>query len=363
MLQVPKIEIPSLENVCKFAWHDLNKKILHYSQLFSRLLYKHLTTETEIHIKNGYVTKQSEVMLNSLACEKHMLDYNSRIIEIYKPWCFTLSGQPLQPAIENEILEIIPAIVRNFEEFIYSIQKFVLKIEFSKNNSMCRRLCSTTHSVKNFTNSEIPFQLVELLKHGINYVPTSEHNETELINLVEDDLKNAAISFFRANELYYPRIDTNLGLKGIVFQLVQQSQCNSKDVSFYLGLYESYISRISVFLNDLNLNHLEKYKNIKQFVPINSVLTISDKGLGPCLIPIELYIKQYSHQAEIGGHRATKMSEQYCLKTMLDNIQNFRVDLTEQERNIFKIIIKNVSPNTVLVVLKLYQKYIRLKVK
>ena len=361
VFRVPPVEIYSLEGLSKELTYDVNKKMLHYSQLFSRLLFKHLTTETEVHINNGTVTSESVVVLNRLESEKNILCYRDRIIDFYGPWCSILCGQPVLPGVENQVLEIIPAVILCFEEQIYTLQKISTRLDVKNNNSMCRRLCSSTHSVVNYTDTTVPLELQQLLKHGLNFVPTVARNNFDLLFLVENDLKTAAIRFFRANAQEYPRLNKGLGLLGVILQLAQQSPTNTTEVNFYFELYDRYINGVTKFLNDLNISHLENYNQIKKLVPRNSVLSISDKGLGPCLLPVEWYIKQYKHQAEIGGHRAIEMSEQQCLNVMLNNIQTFRGSLLHEERLLFHKYFKKCNPSYRVGCLKIIPKIHKIK--
>ena len=263
------MKIYSLEVLSCVLWQDVKGKMLHYGQLFSRLFFKHLTTETEVHIKNGMVTSDSEVVLNKLECEKHILQYRGRIIDIYRPWCAILCGQPIYPGVENQVLEIISVAILSFEELVYSIQKIANKVDNRNDNAMCKRLCSTARVITNFTGTEIPLKLEQLLSHGINFVPTAARSKSDLLDIVENDLKEAAIKFFRSNAMYYPRINSGMGLQDVILQLVQQTPSNTTKVNFYFKLYEGYIMRISQFLNDLNFSHLENYETIKSLVPKN----------------------------------------------------------------------------------------------
>ena len=226
---------------------------------------------------------------------------------------------------------------------------------------MCKKLCSTARVITNFTNIDIPLKLHQLLLHGINFVPDVARSKSELLEIVETDLKEAAIKFFRSKALYYPRINRGSGLQDVILQLVQQTPSNTTEINFYFQLYEGYIMRFTQFLNELNFSHLEDYENIKSLVPPNSVLSISDKGLGPCLLPVDWYIEQYKHQAKIGGHKVTNMSEPQCLQLMLNNIQLFRTSLLDEEKIIFRKYFKKVFPSFRVGCLKIIPKIHKIK--
>ena len=361
VLTIPNVEIDSLEELSGVLLQDVKVKMSQYGKLFSRLLIKHLTTETEVKIVNGLVTADSGVVLDRLGCEKHLLCYRKHILDIYRPWYLIMCGQPILPGVENQISDVISTAIQSFETFMYSIQKMSVSLEYKTNNTMCKRLCTTTHSVVNFTATEVSTELQQLLSSGINFVPTVVRSNFDLLDIIENDLKIAAIKVFREKAMYYPRLNADLGLKNVILQLIQQTPSNTSEINFYLELYESYIGRVSTFLNELNFSHLENYENIKQLVPKNTVLTISDKGLGPCLLPVEWYIEQYKHQAELGGHRATNMSEQQCLNSMLNSIQLFRNSLLNEERIIFGKYYKKCKPYHRVGCLKIIPKIHKLK--
>ena len=124
--KTPDIKIVSLEILSEILWKETNQKMTQFSVVFSRLLSSHLNSEVEIHIKNGFVTKDSETLLNRLQCEMHMLKYHDRIVQIFNPACQILIGQPVTKNVEKSISNIIPDLIYNFEKFIMYIQAYVL---------------------------------------------------------------------------------------------------------------------------------------------------------------------------------------------------------------------------------------------
>ena len=48
-------------------------------------------------------------------------------------------------------------------------------------------------------------------------------------------------------------------------------------------------------------------------IPEGTILSTSDKNLGPVLLPIDWYVQQYEVQADIGNHVLTNMSADQCL--------------------------------------------------
>lgn len=360
--KTPAVQVPSLEiSDIMSAQSHVKKNMRCYSKLYSDLFFKHLTSETEVQIKDGALSEISNNTLGRLECEMHVLDYNARIHEFYKPWCNILSGNPITVDTLKYINKIIPDVITGFEAFIFSLQEKATIYWFQKDNQMCKTLCSSTHKVVNFTRNPIPPILDEMLSHGINFVPTVARSEYEILEIVENDLKASAIRFFRDNNQNYPAIDKKAKLMTILSQLMQQSPSNSSDINFYCGLYDSYMLNRADFLNEINASHLKNYSNMKKSIPEGTILSISDKNLGPCLLPIQWYINQYHHQADIGGHVPLNISEQQCLVIMLGNIQTFRGTLSASERITLKSYFVKCNPNFRVGCMKLVPKIHKLK--
>ena len=355
--KTPAVQVPSLE-ISDIMNTDVKKNMHCYSKLFSELFFKHLTSETEVQIKNGALSELSINTLGRLEVEMHVLDYNTRIYELYRPWCNILSGSPITLDTMKYIDRILPDVITGFEAFIFSLQEKATTYWFRKDNQMCKTLCSNTHKVVNFTSNPVPPILDEMLSHGINFVPTVARNEYEILEIVENDLKASAIRFFRDNNQNYPAIDKKTKLQTILSQLMPS---NSTDINFYCGLYDSYKLNQADFLNKINASHLKNYKNMKKSIPEGTILSISDKNLGPCLLPIQWYINQYQHQADIGGHVPLNISEQQCLVIMLGNIQTFRATLSLSERITLKSYFVRCNPNFRVGCMKLVPKIHKLK--
>ena len=66
-------------------------------------------------------------------------------------------------------------------------------------------------------------------------------------------------------------------------------------------------------------------------MPEGFILTISDKGLGPVLLPYSWYIREYNEQALSGGHDKICTSEGSLLLVLFKIIAEFRCNLTVGE--------------------------------
>ena len=112
--QPPSINIPGLELTKKMSM-DLGKKLRSYSKMFTMLLMKSLTEETEIQIKTGSLTQNSINILGRLQSEIHIMNYSAHIFQMYDPWCRILLGQPNTLFSAEKITEIIPNVIFEFE--------------------------------------------------------------------------------------------------------------------------------------------------------------------------------------------------------------------------------------------------------
>jgi hypothetical protein len=343
MFITPEIFVPGL-SLCSVMHQEVRKNMVYWGQLCSRLLLYHLLNESEVNIKGGRLSQDSLNTLVKLGIEMHLLQYKDRVTEIYAPWCSILKGQPSTEGISVLIDNLQIEAVDKFELHLLKVQDVARRIWFERDNQMNRKICSSTHEIVNFTIYEIPYELKMLLTHGTNFVPLIARDNIDIVNNVENDLKNAAIRFFRAKNNFYPLINEKSKLSIIVSQLMQQTQSGCPSINFYVELYENYVKEVGPFLTKIDKSSLHDYSKIKSLIPKGTVLSIGDKGLGPCLLPEEWYVQQYIHQANIGGHKRADISEDKCLQIMLLNIQCFRVNLETCERDALRKYYKKCSP-------------------
>ena len=69
---------------------------------------------------------------------------------------------------------------------------------------------------------------------------------------------------------------------------------------------------------------------MKAFLAPGTMISISDKGLGPCLLPLSWYVLQYAVQSEKGNHIKTGMSSDQCITFLKKEIDAFRDNLTSR---------------------------------
>ena len=195
-----------------------------------------------------------------------------------------------------------------------------------------------------------------MLSKGINFVPQDKINCKKVQKRIEQDLITAAINFYRDENKVYPMVDAGLGLKTVVEQLISQTPSNTKQLEFYSVMFDEYISHKTNFYDQMNSEHFMDAKTAQKIIPSGSILTVSDKGLGPCLVPIEWYIQQYRVQSEKGNHLLTNMSNDQCISFLKAAIQTFRSTLCLEERTLLQTYHSKSNPNYRVGVLKLVPK-------
>ena len=93
-----------------------------------------------------------------------------------------------------------------------------------------------------------------------------------------------------------------------------------------------------------------------KLLPKGTILCISDKGLGTCLLPLDWYVLQYAVQSEKGNHVNTGMSSEQCINFLKKEIATFRKNLFENEKITLKHYFSPSNPNFRVGVLKLIPK-------
>ena len=105
------------------------------------------------------------------------------------------------------------------------------------------------------------------------------------------------------------------------------------------------MSEYDNLVNPLLLNHKNFKEGLVSMIPEGCVLTVSDKGLGPVLLPYDWFVREYRHQAVLGGHELVLSSEGALLVKLFSIIADFRCLLTDLEGALFKSIYKYSGDN------------------
>ena len=353
---ISKLVIPSLEPMSRIMSKDVRDNLHKYATEFSAILLKHLTSETEIHVEKGSLTEDSQQTLEALELDMAVLQYSRNLQIILNDWCKKLLGQPVYPGVHNILLGIVDDLFKSFENYIYEIQDHVNKEMRAGNKQLCLQACYSKNRILNLSEAKIPPELNNLFKNGPNSVPSDIRSSRELKILVEKDLITAAINFSWNENKVYPLVNQSSGLKSALQQLLAQAPSNSSQAKFLTTMYEKYELQMTQFYAQLADSHFIDSTEVQNVIPTGTILSASDKGLGPVLLLIGWYVEQYKEQSFKGKHIITNMSAEQCIHALKKEIEHFRSDLAMDERTILKEYFSNSNPDYKVGVLKLIPK-------
>ena len=334
----------------------LRRELYGYSSEYAEVLFKHLTSETEVNIVNGRLTDMCQPALQKLESEMSMLQYRSKLHSILEAWENVVLGQPVQPEAHNQLREISREIYDRFEAFINNIQSHVIKKMRADNKQLCSKACKDVSQIMNLTEFDIPPQIVQIFKDGSNIVPIEGLIDSEIRKHLETDIISAAVKFSWDENKVYPLYSSSAGPKTVLEQLATQAPANSKQLDFYAAMYEGYKDQLLKLEAHLSQVQFIDSKNCQNMLPKGTILSTSDKNLGPVLLPIDWYIQQYEIQAVKGNHVVTKMSPDQCINLLNKNIQDFRSELLPVEKISLQKYFSKSNPNFKVGVLKVIPK-------
>ena len=144
----------TLEDFSKILSYSVHKSLEQYSKIYATTFYKHLTSEVEITILNGQISDEFQGKLNVLKFEKNILDYRLNIGKIVNYWKLQIFGQPIQPGICNTVYEIIDKIDKEFETFVYEIQKLAVQKRWLKDKQKSKEISESSQVFSILPNIE-----------------------------------------------------------------------------------------------------------------------------------------------------------------------------------------------------------------
>ena len=137
---------------------------------------------------------------------------------------------------------------------------------------------------------------------------------------------------------------------------MSKSPSNSYQLEFYSIMYNNYVESKDQFFGQLEEGHFIESSETLKLTPKGTIWTSSDKGMGPCLLPVEWYVEQYKVQAEKGKHAVPGLSSDQCINLLKVTIQNFRSTLKVKERELLKQYFVGGNPNFRVGVMKIIPK-------
>ena len=136
-----KFKIPTLKLLSEALAKNVRIQLCTYSNKFSEILLKHLTSETEIQLVNGRLTDESLENLQLLETEMSVLQYNSNLRNILDAWTEVVLGQPVLPEVHDHLHDLRVEIHEKFETFVYELQKYATRKTHAENKQLCNKAC------------------------------------------------------------------------------------------------------------------------------------------------------------------------------------------------------------------------------
>ena len=278
----------------------LRKEIGHYLVQFKNVLTTHLSSEFEIQIRDGNITLAGQQTLLDLQKNYDVLQYESRIDEIFDQCAkLIIAGRhsrvyELFCVVKDDILQDIPRIISR-------IQNNVLKTRRAKDNSLCKIKCGSGPLIHNFTDVKIPQQLTDMLKSGLKFVPHSQCHVDEILSDLDNEAKVVCKNIFYSSYGHYPHVSPGFSLSSSVLQIIAQCVTNSSTISSLINFRDQFLENIPFFINSLPIDGLN-VKKMVNLIPQGCIISASDKNIGVSILSPSWYSKEYHSQILKGGH-------------------------------------------------------------
>jgi hypothetical protein len=162
---------------------------------------KHLEKEFEVQIRDGSITLEGREILNKLRGDFAVLQFEDKIEEIIQEAIKRLGYYDLNLVIEPVRRDLLDL----FSSTIHKLKQVVKDTRRKIDNDLCVEKCRSGPVIYNFTKSDLPAELTDFLKDGLNNVPSIDIEKEVFLAEVENDVKLACCNFFIATAGYYPR--------------------------------------------------------------------------------------------------------------------------------------------------------------
>ena len=250
-----------------------------------------------------------------------------------------MNGQP-QPYREIPISTLMKReIFEKVHNFIASLQEETLREKKHLENLECNKKCSEGPKIFNFTEHQLDKEISKQLRNGLGYVPHSKETRAAIKIRIENEIKDAAIRYFKQINGFNPPIEINkLTMGQFVKQLLILSPASHNENDFFYGLAENFESAIkSLNINgeaEIELDDLGVFDKL----PNNTIISNADKNIGIALLPVQWYVEEYYRQQEKGGFENIDMSEKQCVNNLELYISKFRELCSNEQRQILNAV-------------------------
>ena len=311
-------------------------RFLKYSEIFFRVLKKHLDTEFEVQIRSGELTLDSEPTLDALQLDFESLQYIENVKKIFND-CRKLNARKVKSVSSvSELLKVAEEEAFSwFSDKIKKVQNDALRNRRQKKKKMCNQKCSSGPQIYNFTITDLPLDLMLLLGNGLKNVPILNTPQDEILDSLEQEAILASRNLFFTYYGHYPRRSPRISFSHSILDIISQSNTNTALVDQLVSLRNNFIENVPFYLSSIPSSSV-KAKDLMKLVPDDCIISPSDKQVGISVLPYSWYEKEYKSQIVKGGHELVDMTEMQCLNLLKDKILKFRENCTKNQRKILK---------------------------
>ena len=158
-------------------------------------------------------------------------------------------------------------------------------------NVQLKTVSKQDFGIINLTNKDIPKELEQFLQFGANYAPHVPLSSMEVEELFGNELLAATRNMFIDTYKQFPFQNKKGDVTGNLKLLLSQVPSNSKEAEFINSIQDMYYDWCNTYNSQGSGSHY--LNHLKMLIPRGTALTVSGKGLGICLIPLEWYVQQY----------------------------------------------------------------------
>jgi hypothetical protein len=340
----------------------LKDKLSKYVLKFTVCLLIQLTTETEVYINGGIVLPRSNHILSRLSSSTKVLCYKYHLGVIYSN-IFKYINKFVTYYSFDAYHSLFAFVIESFENYIRTVQSTVISAFHRNQNEFVRNKMKVIPKILNLCKVKTPAALMKVLSMGTKSVPNNQVTDYNYFNVIDQDLKNAVDRCFFKMVGFWPLSNSISTMNQYCIEILAQCPSNHLFTNFMYTIvtqYRDYYTEYKSSSNPacrLNVEVTPK----PSIVPRGCILTVSDKNLGPVLVPYSWYIQVYGQQAVLGGHVPVLDSEGCLLVKMSHTISEFRDSLSCSELSVFKTVYIYTGSSFRLATLKVIPKIHKLK--
>ena len=211
---------------------------------------------------------------------------------------FARLSQPSPDQLQEITSELKDMVV----EEIYFLQEEVKRERRQKDNILCKEKIRNCAKIHNLTDFSISPQLEEYVSNGLSEVPPSKIDMEKIKCEVVVDVKRACSKIFHNFEGFYPYLVSSAqSLESYILDLIKLAPNNQTLITALSTIRENYRSYMKTYVPPRKTDY-PSMQELSDYIPVDTILLPSDKNMGPCLLPLEWFVKEYKAHIEKGGY-------------------------------------------------------------